>query len=528
MNKYLIGLDFGTDSVRALLTDDRGSELASAVREYPRWKNNLYCDAPHSQFRQHPADHLECLEAVLRDVLDGIDRSKVAGIGIDTTASTVGPVDKTGTPLALKPEFSDNPNAMFVLWKDHTAVDEARLINQACARWNGPDYRQFTGGSYSCEWFWSKILHVMNTDPAVRNAAFSWVEHCDWIAAVLTGNADPLTMARSRCAAGHKSMWHASWGGLPPEDFLRSVDPVLGDLRKNLYTETRTSDRPAGTLAPQWCAKLGLDPHTVIACGQVDCHSGAVGSNIRENTLVSVFGTSTCNLLVGKGSQCIPGICGQVDGSIVPGLTGFEAGQAAFGDIFGWFKRFLSRQGGFDLADLENEAAALPLAMDGVFALDWFNGRRSPCENPALRGALFGLNLGSSPATVYRALTESACCGFRRIIEQFKKHGRQIERILATGGIAHKSPFIMQTCADLLDMPLQVVKSRQVCALGGAMNAACAAGLYPSLPDAMESMASGFDRTYTPDPARSARCEKIYRRYIRYAGLLEAAASDDF
>ena len=524
MGKYLIGLDFGTDSVRALLTDSCGKEIAAAVREYPRWKKGLFCNAARSQFRQHPLDHLECMEQVLREVLKAVDPALVAGIGIDTTGSTVCPVNASGTPLALLPGFADNPNAMFVLWKDHTAVDEAKKINQVCTRWNGTDYRQFTGGIYSCEWFWSKVLHVMSTDSAVRNAAFSWVEHCDWIAAVLTGKHDPLTMVRSRCAAGHKALWHASWGGLPPEDFLNTVDPVLGALRKHLYTETMTSDQPAGHLCPEWSGKLGLPENTVIACGQFDCHSGAVGAGIRKNTLVSVFGTSTCDLLVGDCRNLIPGICGQVDGSIVPGLTGFEAGQAAFGDIFAWFKRFLG--GEVKLPELEKEAAALPPGMDGAFAVDWFNGRRSPDDNPDLRGAVFGLNLGSTPAMVYRALTEAACCGFRRIIERFREGGQQVEQVLATGGIAHKSPFIMQMCADLLDMPVQIVKSEQGCALGGAMNAAAASGVYPTLSEAMDAMASGFDGVYSPDPARVAIYEKIYRRYVKYAELIDRASQE--
>ena len=521
MKKYLIGLDFGTDSVRALLTDDRGRELTVSVREYPRWKDGLYCNASESQFRQHPLDHLECLESVLKEVLTGIDRSQVAGIGIDTTGSTVCAVNAEGVPLALLPEFAENPNAMFLLWKDHTAIREAERINEVAGNWEGGDYRMFTGGIYSCEWFWSKILHVLRVDPAVGNAAFSWVEHCDWITAELTGKKDPLKMARSRCAAGHKALWHASWGGLPSGEFLRSVDPLLGELRKSLYTETLTADQAAGMISPVWAEKLGLPPDVAVACGLLDCHSGAVGANIRENTLVSVFGTSTCDLLVGRGSRPVGGICGQVDGSIVPGLTGFEAGQSAFGDIFAWFRRFLSGGGmQISLAELEREAAALPLSSDGVFALDWFNGRRSPGDNPNLKGAVFGMNLGTAPSMVYRALVEAACCGFRRIIDHFRAESQPVENVFATGGIAHKSPFVMQICADLLNMPIQIVRSEQVCALGGAMNAAAAAGLYPSLPEAMDSMSSGFDRIYSPVPAHTAVYEEIYRRYMKYARMV--------
>ncbi len=527
MEKYLIGLDFGTDSVRALAVDTSGTELASAVCEYPRWRQGLYSDAAKSQFRQHPADYLESMEKVLRSVLGNIDRAKVAGIGVDTTGSTPCPVDASGIPLALSPEFAEDPDAMFLLWKDHTAIAEAEKISAAAAKWDGPDYRTYTGGNCSCEWFWSKILHVLTVSPAVAAKAFSWVEHCDWIPAVLTGKTAPRTMRRGRCSAGHKAFWHADWGGLPPEEFLRTVDPRLAGLRKNLYAETYTAGQPAGTISAEWAAKLGLPENVVIACGQLDCHSGAVGADIRENTLVSVFGTSTCDLLVGRGTGCIPGICGQVDGSIVPGLTGYEAGQSAFGDIFAWFKKFLSCGGTVSLPELEKAAGALPLDENSVFALDWFNGRRSPVDDPGLRGAIFGLNLGSTPVMVYQALVFSACCGFRRIVEQFRQYGQQVDQVLATGGIAHKSPYIMQLCADLLDMPVQTVKSEQICALGGAMSAAAAAGLFPGLPEAMAAMASGFDRVYTPDPGRIAVCGKLYRRYVRFAALVEAASTPE-
>ena len=522
MKKYLIGLDFGTDSVRALLTDTQGKELGIAIQEYPRWKNGLYCDAAISQFRQSPLDHLECMESVLKEVLAEVDSSCVAGIGVDTTGSTIGAVDANGTSLALLPGFEENPNAMFVLWKDHTAAFEAEKINTAASQWT-IDYRKYTGGNYSCEWFWSKIMHILNTDPNIRSAVFSWVEHCDWITAVLTGKNNPLTMARSRCAAGHKALWHASWGGLPPEDFLRSVDPMLAEQRKNLYSDTVTGDQSVGFISPEWAQKLNLPTDTVIAGGILDCHAGAIGANIKEHTMVSVFGTSTCDLLVSKiAERCIPDICGQVDGSIIPGMIAFEAGQSAFGDVFAWFKRFLSAGGQqIDLAELERAAADLKATDSDVFAVDWFNGRRSPGDNPNLRGAIFGLNLGTSPTMVYRALTEAVCCGFRKIVDHFRNEGIQIEQVLATGGIAKKSPFIMQMCANLLNLPIQTVKSEQVCALGGAMNAATAAGIYKSLQEAMQAMASGYDQIYQPQSDQIEEYEKIYLRYIESAKLLE-------
>ena len=343
MEKLLIGLDFGSDSVRSVLVTENGEQLATCVHNYARWAEGRYCDAANNRFRQHPLDYLEGVEAVIKGALKGQDASRVAGIAIDTTGSTPCAVDRDGTPLALKPEFADNPNAMFILWKDHTAIAEAARINEYAASWGGTDFRIYEGGIYSSEWFWSKILHTLKADPEVRAAAYSWVEHCDWITGELAGRTEPLTMVRSRCAAGHKAMWHASWGGLPSEEFLAGVDPLLAGLRDRLYTETCTADVPVGTLSPKWAAKLGLSTDVVIGGSAFDCHFGAVGAQIQPYELVKVIGTSTCDILVAPEiPQCVKGICGQVDGSVVPGLVGLEAGQSAFGDVYARDRRTLS------------------------------------------------------------------------------------------------------------------------------------------------------------------------------------------
>ena len=526
MSKLLIGIDFGSDSVRAVLIGaENGETLATHVHHYRRWADGLCCDAANSRFRQHPLDYLEGIEIVIREVVRGIDPARIAGIGIDTTGSTPCAVDRDGTPLALKPEFADNPNAMFILWKDHTAIAEAARINEYAKSHGGVDYTMYEGGIYSSEWFWSKILHTLRTDPAVREAAFSWVEHCDWITGELCGRSDPLTMSRSRCAAGHKAMWHESWGGLPPESFLAGVDPLLAGLRARLYTETRTADVPVGTLSRKWAEKLGL-PETVTVSGSAfDCHFGAVGAQIAPYELVKVVGTSTCDIVVApEVPVCVRGICGQVNGSVIPGMIGLEAGQSAFGDVYAWFRRLLGYAGEISIAQLEREAAEIRPGSTGILAFDWFNGRRTPDANPHLRGGILGLNLGSSAPMVYRALAESTVFGARRIVERFREEGVPVKSVSAIGGIARKSPFIMQMCADVFGLPIKTPAVEQACALGGAMFAAVAARVHPDLNTAMEKMGAGVDRVYEPIPENSARYENEYRRYLALGQLLEEEA----
>ncbi|MBO7146421.1 MAG: ribulokinase [Lentisphaeria bacterium] len=511
-DKFLIGLDFGSDSVRAVLVNTKGEQLATSVHNYTRWAAGKYSDAAVSRFRQHPLDYLEGTEKVIRDVVCGIDPAQIAGIGVDTTGSTPCAVDAEGCPLALKPEFAENPNAMFILWKDHTALEESQRINDVAKTWGGTDYTMYEGGSYSPEWYWSKLLYVLRHDEAVRNAIHGFVEHCDWITAELAGT----SVKPSRCAAGHKALWHESWGGMPPEEFFAAVDPLLIPIRRKMYSETFTADVPVGHLSAKWAEKLGLTTNVVIAGGAIDCHVGAVGAGIRANQIVKVIGTSTCDLAVApEVTKCVPGICGQVDGSIVPGLTGMEAGQSAFGDIYAWFKRFVSIGGKVELSDLEKEAAALP---DGdVMALDWMNGRRTPDANPFLKGAIFGINLGTTPAMVYRALVESTAFGSRAIAERFLREGIKIEGITAIGGIAKKSPFVMQYLADALNMPIKVAAYEQTCALGAAMFAAVASGIYADIYAAMDAMAPETDMVYTP----KRNLDERYAQYLRYAGAYE-------
>ena len=551
-SNYVIGIDFGTDSVRSVVVKvETGKEEANEVVYYPRWSQGKYCDPAKNQFRQHPLDYIESMEASVKGALAKLPAGtgdKVVGIGIDTTGSTPCAVDKNGTPLALLDEFKDNPNAMFIIWKDHTGVKEAEEINRVARTWGGTDFTKYEGGVYSSEWFWSKILHVFREDKKVREAAFSWIEHCDWMPAILAGMTDPLTLKRSRCAAGHKAMWHEEWGGLPDEAFLVKIDPLLKGLKARLFTKTYTSDEKFGELTREWAARFGLKPGVAVAVGAFDAHMGAVGAGIKKATLSKIMGTSTCDMLIAPyeviGAKLVAGICGQVDGSIIPGMVGLEAGQSAYGDVYAWFKHLLSwsvdtllpETALVDQATAEKlrleirdkilerltaEAAKIPLEETGLLALDWLNGRRTPFADQTLKGAILGLTLGTTPAKIFQALVETTAFGARAINEQFIKSGVAIEEVIATGGIPQKSDFAMQVTADVLNMPIRVVKSEQACALGAGMFGAIAAGVYTSTLEAQDKMGSGFSKTYQPNPANAAKYEKLYQKYQKIGKTLE-------
>lgn len=551
-DKYVLGIDYGTDSVRALVVNAlSGREESSEVAYYPRWAEGKFCNSGKSQFRQHPLDYIEALEAAVKGALAQLGPeagSQVVGIGIDTTGSTPCAVDRDGRPLALRPEFAENPNAMFILWKDHTAVQEAAEINDAAWNWGGTDFTRYEGGIYSSEWYWAKILHTLREDTVVREAAYSWVEHCDWIPAVLTGTEHPTVLKRGRCAAGHKAMWHPDWDGLPDEAFLVRLDPLLQGLRGRLFSETFTSDQKVGGLTGEWAGRLGLQPGVAVAVGAFDCHMGAVGGQVTEGALVKIMGTSTCDVMVASreviGDKLIRGICGQVDGSVIPGMIGLEAGQSAYGDVYAWFKKILSwpletllpQSELIDkataekikeeltakiLGQLTEEALQIPLDETGLIALDWLNGRRTPDADQALKGAIIGLSLGTTPAKIFRALVEATAFGAKAIVDRFSREGVAIDQIIAMGGIAKKSGFVMQVTADVLNMPIKVVQSEQACALGASIFGAVAAGLYPSIGDAQAKMASPFREVYQPNPNNAAAYQKLYENYLQLGESLE-------
>jgi L-ribulokinase len=551
-NACVVGIDFGTDSVRSIVADaTSGSVLGTSVRNYPRWAERLYCDPVNNRFRQHPLDYLESMEASVREALQqagAAASARVRGIAVDTTGSTPALADRSGKPLALSAPFAENPNAMFVLWKDHTAVAEAERLNHLARTWGGVDYTKYVGGIYSSEWFWAKAIHVLQTDPAVAEAAVTILEHCDWIPAVLTGTSDLTRFKRSRCAAGHKALWHSEFGGYPSDAFLAKLHPKLPALKKTLGTETFTADAPFGTLSAEWAAKLGLPRETVVAVGAFDAHMGAVGGGIGRNRLLKVMGTSTCDIVVAapanEPEKLVSGICGQVDGSVIAGMIGYEAGQSAFGDVYAWFKSLLSwpletilpsltgisdevkRQVADGIADkiipaLEQGATALNLEETVPVALDWLNGRRTPDANQRLTGAITGLRVGTDAPRIFRSLVEATAFGSRAIVERFRAQGIRIDSVIAIGGVAKKSRFVMQTIADVMSIEVAVAAGDQPVALGAAMFAATAAGLYPQVERAQQAMSAGTESVYRPDPVRAKRYDRLYKDYVALGSFVE-------
>ncbi len=537
---YVIGVDYGTDSVRTIIVDAaNGQEIASAVFYYPRWKEGRYCNATANQFRQHPIDYIEGLENTIKACIQkaGSDvAQKIKGLSVDTTGSTPVAVDATGTPLALLPEFAENPAAMFVLWKDHTATKEAAEIN---SQPQSKEYLQFVGGIYSSEWFWAKLLRILRDDEGVRSKIASWVEHCDWIPFLLTGGNDVKNLKRGVCSAGHKALWAADFGGLPPNDFFTTIDPLLNGFTQKLFSETFTSDKAAGTISAEWAARLGLPEDVVIGISAFDAHIGAVGGQIEPYHLSKVMGTSTCDILVAPVNEVadtlVKGICGQVPGSVLPDMIGMEAGQSAFGDVYAWFKNVLAyplrsipdeglRQQLSDnlIANLSTEAASLPLNEKDELAVDWLNGRRTPDANQELKGALLNLNLGSDAPRIFKALVEATCFGAKAIVDRFIEQGIPIKGLIGLGGVAKKSPYIMQVMADVMNRPIRIHKSEQTCAIGAAMFAATAAGLYEKVEDAMQAMGQGFDAEYHPQQKNVAHYQKRYQQYKSLGAFIES------
>jgi L-ribulokinase len=548
---YVIGIDYGTDSVRSIIVDAAtGEEVAAAVFYYPRWKKQLFCDASINQFRQHPLDYVEGLEATIKACLQqaGPEISpKIKAISVDTTGSSPVLVNKEGTPLALTPGFENNPNAMYILWKDHTAVKEAAEINEHAAKFD-VNYLQYVGGIYSSEWFWAKLLHVLRKDETVRNAAYSLAEHCDWIPFLLTGGNNVASMKRSICAAGHKALFAKEFGGFPPNEFFKSLDPLLDGFTARLFDKAYTASESAGTLSKEWAERLGLSSNVIVGIGAFDAHMGAVGGQIEPYFLSKVMGTSTCDILVAPEKEVqhilVKGICGQVPGSVIPGMMGMEAGQSAFGDAYAWFrnllmwplKQTLNQPGIIDadttskfieesesklIASLSKHAALLEVNEDDELAVDWFNGRRTPDANQMLEGAFYGLSLGSDAPRMFRAVAEATCFGARAIVERFIEEKIPVKGLIGMGGVAKKSSFIMQMMADIMQMPIRIHKSEQTCAAGAAMFAATASGLYDKVEDAMAAMGRGFEAEYVPDKSKAALYNKRYTKYKQFGAAIE-------
>ncbi len=523
---YTIGVDYGTNSVRCLVVDTaNGRELGTAVYEYESGTAGILLDKrDHNVARQNPADYLKGLEVTIPAALKLAKKAdkkfapdNVIGIGVDTTGSTPIPVDAQGVPLAMKPAFKKNLNACAWLWKDHTGYAEAARITESAAKLR-PQYLAKCGGTYSSEWFFSKIWHCLNVDKKVFDAAFTWVEHADWMCGVLTGTDHPSQIKRCRCAAGHKAMFSDSWGGYPDKQFLTKLDPRLGRLSDTLPKKTYAIDTAAGGLTAAWAKKLGLPAGIPVAMGAFDAHLGAVGSGIGQNTLVKIIGTSTCDMVVWPNNAKlpdIPGICGIVDGSILPGFWGLEAGQSAVGDIFNWYVNYL-QPGGKEAGshvELTKKAAALKPGQSGLLALDWNNGNRTVLVDQRLTGLLVGQTLHTRPEEIYRALIEATAFGALTIINRFEEYGVKVKQIVNCGGIAEKNPMLMQIYADVTGREMKVSRSSQTCALGSAVAAAVVAGQYKSFAAAQKAMCGLKDRTFKPDKKSQKVYQQLYTLY---------------
>jgi L-ribulokinase len=520
---FTIGIDYGTNSVRAVVVDCAdGRTLGTAVFPYPSGEDGVIVDPrdPHLA-RQNPADYLEGLRVAVpgalaeADRVPGFARAQVVGIGVETTGSTPLPVDSGNRPLALDPRWRESPAAQAWLWKDHTAADEAAAITEL-ARRCAPAYLAPIGGTYSSEWFWSKIWRCLKVAPDVFDAAASWVELADFIPSVLAGVAAPGDAVRGICAAGHKAMYAESWGGLPSRDFLAQLDPALGRLRERLYATAYAADRPAGTLARDWAETFRVPARIPIAMGAFDAHYGAVGAGVKVGTFVKIIGTSTCDIAIADAAAPIadiPGICGIVPGSVLPGYYGLEAGQSAVGDLLRWWVEVICEGRESLHAALSSEAAALRPGGSGLLALDWNNGNRTILVDPRLTGLIVGQTLHTTRAEIYRALVEATAFGARAIIERMQDYGVPIDRVVCCGGIAEKNDLFMQVYADVLGTPMLTAGSPQTPALGAAIAAAVAAGVYDSFEAAQDRMTCLGARSFAPRPDAHTVYDDLYALY---------------
>ncbi|MEC5128941.1 ribulokinase [Verrucomicrobiales bacterium BCK34] len=528
MNRYAIGLDYGTNSCRSLLVNiDTGEELGSVVFPYPSGHQGILTDPGDPNLaRQNPQDYLDGAVTIITGAIAQAKESnpdfnpdEIIGLGVDTTGSTIIPVDAEGTPLALKAEFADNLNAHVWLWKDHTAFEAAADITAMAGKMR-PEYLEKCGGTYSSEWWWSKIWQCKKVDETVFNAADSWVEHCDWLPGVFTGNERPDRIKRSVCAAGHKAMYSDNWGGLPDEEFLNALDPALGELRSRLYSDAVDSQVKAGELTAEWAGKLGLREGLPVAVGAFDAHMGAVGSGVKAGTLVKILGTSTCDVTVLPADAELgelPGVCGIADGSVLPNHYGIEAGQSAVGDIFLWFVNHLvpdsyGATNDEKFIEMGRRLSEMKPGESGLMALDWNNGNRTILTDVRLTGMILGQTLHTEAHEIYRALIEATAFGALTIINRMEEYGVKIKEVVNTGGLSVKNEALMQMYSDILQRPLKVAASDQTCALGAAIfGAACGGSV--SIGEVQSNCCQVREKTYSPIPENSAVYEELYAIY---------------
>ena len=545
---FTLGADFGSDSVRVVILDASNGKVAgSYVSYYKRWGKKLYCNDKINQFRQHPLDYIESLTEAVNKSLEESNKTckdikeRIRGICIDTTGSTPCLCDKDGMPLSMSEKFKEDPDAMFILWKDHTSVKEAEEINRVVHN-NDIDYTKYLGGVYSSEWFWAKTLHIIRKNKKVKEKVWTVIEHCDWITALLCGNTNPNTIKRSRCAAGHKCMWHKSWNGYPPREFFDKFDSKLGDIRETLGNETYSTETIEGYLTKEWSDKLGLKENILVCVGAYDSHIGAVGGLVDVGVLVKSIGTSTCDVTIGnipkegETEKAVKGICGQVDGSVLDGYIGYEAGQSAYGDYYSWFRNLLTwtyknmsknteeENEIFEkkiLPELEKEASKIITTEDSPVATDWINGRRTPFANQNLKATIFGMYLGIDAPMFMKMLLESTAYGAKAIIECFEDGGIEIKKVMAIGGVARKSKLGMQILADVTNREIYVTKDDQAPAIGAAVFAAKAYGLYENVFEAQKSISAGIERVHKPIKENVKIYEKLYKKYKEIGNFTE-------
>lgn len=550
--EYVIGVDFGSDSVRALVVDARtGEEVAGAVSKYQRWSEGKYSDAAESRFRHHPLDYLESLEYVLHTaVKESPDPSAIKAIGVDCTASTPALVDNECRPLAMREEFKDNPDAMFVLWKDHTGQKEADHINEVVGR-SEVNYLIHSGNHCSAEYFHPKLIHTLRNSPELQPLAASALELCDWIPAELTGNISLKDLAMSHCAANIKKMFSPRWGGFPPKEILDEMDPLLYPLLEALPQESTSIVSSAGTLSEEWAKKTGLSTDVVVCTGVIDSYSGAIGAGVREGSVVLNMGTSQCQMAVreraGLTGPAIDGVFGEGDDTIIPGYEGLEAGISAFGDLYAWYKRILAwpmkkmaestddeelkaaleKAEDNMIADLSNEALKLDVKLDSPLATDYINGRRTPRPKNDLSAAIMGLRISTTAPEIFYAFAEASAFATKAVLDLYIDNGVDVKRLIGIGGIAMKSPLVTQLIADLTHFPIEVSASANNCALGAAITSAVAAGLYASIEEAQDAICPPTVKTYYPNPEKAALLEARYRRYLALADFSERVESEE-
>ena len=532
---YFIGIDYGSDSARAVLCDEQGKMICGSVKNYPRWEKGLYCDSSKQIYRQHPLDYVEVLEYILKDVVSQCpDPAQIKGIAMDATCSTPGFVDSKLNPLAFQDKYIEDPDAMFVMWKDHSVFAEAAEITALCAEWKDSGKADFnfachSGSNYSPECYWAKILNVFRRREDIKEDTFTLLELCDFIPAVLTGCHDLKDLKASHCAASAKHLWSEEWGGFPPDAFFDTLDPSLTALRHNMKDENFYCDCAAGNLCREWADKLGLGTDVIVGVGNIDSYAGATAAGVGPGKMVMNIGTAGCFLTemptAKMSGRYVPGVFGQVDGGIRRGCYLYEVGMSAFGDMFAWLRRLLSYSSGMDgkeiMAKLTADAENLPLDSNIPIAIDSFNGRRSPDPNDNIPATLMGLRITTSAPEIYHALVQASAFAAKMNIRHLEKYDVMTDKIMAVGGIAQKSPFVMQVLADVTGYDINVIDCKDSCALGNAMSAAVASGFCSCLEEAQEKMFPGIMKTYHPNPANADYYEARFEKYLATIGFTE-------